>query len=130
MSPDASGILSIPALAVDFKRSNGKEIIDSNPVTMRDGSVVTGRYDIMATLRSDAKVPLKVNGFVISPGQTIVVKPAHDFSTTAGKISLPVSAAVDGETGNSSLLITTSAPNSPILVANINVWKPEVVPVF
>ncbi|WKL18771.1 Ig-like domain-containing protein [Comamonas testosteroni] len=124
MSPDASGILSIPALAAEFRRASGKEVIDSNPVTMRDGTVVSGRYDIMATLRKDAKVPLKVNGFVVEPGQTVVVMPAHDFASTGGKISLSVSAAVDGQTGTSNLLVTTSAPNSPVLIANINVWKP------
>ncbi|WP_262364759.1 Ig-like domain-containing protein, partial [Aeromonas sobria] len=56
------GKLMIPAVTQEFTHADGSKIIETVPLTLNDGSTVTGSYDVFATLRSDAKVPLVVNG--------------------------------------------------------------------
>ncbi|NMU33564.1 hypothetical protein HKB27_00690, partial [Vibrio parahaemolyticus] len=107
----------------EFVHADGKRIIETKPLTLSDGAVVTGSYDVFATLRSDAKVPLVVNGVRIEPGQTMGSMSQHDFGASGGRLSIPVKPAVPDVVGSSSLLVMTSAPNSPILVVDINTWK-------
>ena len=116
------GKLMIPAVTQEFKRLDGGSIIQTNPLTLSDGSTVSGTYDVFATLRSDAEVPLVVNGIRIEPGQTMSVMSQHDFSTSGGRIDLPLRPAVAGVEGSSNLLVMTSAPNSPVLVLDVNTW--------
>ena len=47
----------------------------------------------------------------------------HDFGASGGRLSIPVKPAVPDVVGSSSLLVMTSAPNSPILVVDINTGK-------
>ena len=116
------GKLMIPAVTQEFQRLDGGSIIQTNPLTLSDGSTVSGTYDVFATLRSDAEVPLVVNGIRIEPGQTMSVMSQHDFSTSGGRIDLPLRPAVAGVEGSSNLLVMTSAPNSPVLVLDVNTW--------
>ncbi|MGI2014578.1 Ig-like domain-containing protein [Shewanella oncorhynchi] len=117
------GKVMIPAVTHEFVHADGKRIIETKPLTLSDGAVVTGSYDVFATLRSDAQVPLVVNGVRIEPGQTMGIMSQHDFGASGGRLSIPVKPAVPDEVGSSSLLVMTSAPNSPILVVDINTWK-------
>ncbi|MDU4190672.1 MAG: DUF4165 domain-containing protein, partial [Aeromonas sp.] len=48
------GKLMIPAVMQEFTHANGSKIIETVPLTLNDGSTVTGSYDVFATLRSDA----------------------------------------------------------------------------
>lgn len=117
------GKVMVPAVTHEFVHADGKRIIETKPLTLSDGAVVTGSYDVFATLRSDAKVPLVVNGVRIEPGQTMGIMSQHDFGASGGRLSIPVKPAVPDVVGSSSLLVMTSAPNSPILVVDINTWK-------
>ncbi|NVK74593.1 MAG: DUF4165 domain-containing protein [Oceanospirillaceae bacterium] len=117
------GKIMIPAVTHEFIHADGKRIIETKPLILNDGAVVTGSYDVFATLRSDAKVPLVVNGVRIEPGQTMGIMNQHDFGASGGRLSIPVKPAVPDEVGSSTLLVMTSAPNSPILVLDINTWK-------
>lgn len=116
------GKISIPAIAQEFMRPDGKRIIETNPLTLGDGSPVSGKYDVYATLRNDAQVPLVVNGVSVNPGETTKVMSQLDFGSTGGRISIPLKPAQTGLIGSSSVLITTSAPNSPIIVVDVNTW--------
>lgn len=116
------GKLMIPAVTHDFKRIDGGHVIQTAPIELANGAVVSGTYDVLATLRSDAKVPLVVNGVRIEPGQTMSVMSQHDFSTSDGRVNLSLSPAVAGVEGSSGLLVMTTAPNSPILVLDVNTW--------
>lgn len=116
------GRLMLPAVTDQFVRSGGGQIIRTEPVTLGDGAVVTGSYDVFATLRSDAKVALVVNGIRINPGQTMAVMNQHNFGASGGRIDLALRPAVAGVEGASSLLIMTSAPNSPVLLLDVNTW--------
>ncbi|MBT1582369.1 hypothetical protein KK473_27645, partial [Klebsiella pneumoniae] len=40
-----------------------------------------------------------------------------------GRLSIPVRAVDGADAGTASLLVMTTAPNSPVLVANIKTWK-------
>lgn len=117
------GKVMVPAVTHEFVHADGKRIIETKPLTLSDGAIVTGSYDVFATLRSDAKVPLVVNGVRIEPGQTMGIMSQHDFGASGGRLSIPVKPAIPDVVGSSSLLVMTSAPNSPILVVDINTWK-------
>ncbi|MFC6674126.1 Ig-like domain-containing protein [Marinobacterium aestuariivivens] len=116
------GKLMVPAVTQEFQRQGGGEIIQTEPLTLSDGAVVSGTYDVFATLRSDAEVPLVVNGIRIEPGQTMSVMSQHNFASSGGRINLPLRPAVAGVEGSSNLLVMTSAPNSPVLVLDVNTW--------
>lgn len=116
------GKLMIPAIAHEFKRLDGGNIIQTEPIQLGGDTVVSGVYDVFATLRSDAQIPLVVNGILISPGETMNIMNQHDFSSSGGRIDLPLRPANSGEEGTSNLLVMTSAPNSPVLVLNVNTW--------
>nr|WP_214053505.1 Ig-like domain-containing protein [Photorhabdus caribbeanensis] len=117
------GKLMIPAVTHEFTHADGSRIIETKPLMLNDNSVVKGVYDVFATLRSDAKVPLIVNGVRIEPGQTMSIMNQHNFGSSGGKLSIPVKPAIPDVVGTSSLLVTTAAPNAPILVLDIHTWK-------
>ncbi len=118
------GKLMIPAVTQEFIHADGSKIIETEPLTLNDGSTVTGSYDVFATLRTDAKVPLVVNGVRIEPGQTMGIMSKHNFGASKGRLSIPMKPAVPDVVGSSGLLVTTAAPNAPILVLDVNTWKP------
>lgn len=117
------GKIMLPAVAQEFFRANGRNVIETEPFTLSDGSVVRGTYDVLATLRSDADFPVFVNGVRISPGETMNIMGEHDFSNAGGRLSIPVYPAVSGVVGTSSLLVMASAPNSPVLVVDLHTWQ-------
>lgn len=125
LANDEGGQLLIPSVTHEFKRKSGN-ILETNALKLKDGSTVNGVYSVSATLRTDAKVPLLINGVTVAPGETKVVASSYNFGSTGGKISLPLRPAVSGVEGTSGLLITTTAPNSPMLVANVGVWTPAI----
>ncbi|WP_235695775.1 PKD domain-containing protein [Aeromonas veronii] len=114
----------IPAVTQEFIHADGSKIIETEPLTLNDGSTVTGSYDVFATLRTDAKVPLVVNGVRIEPGQTMGIMSKHNFGASKGRLSIPMKPAVPDVVGSSGLLVTTAAPNAPILVLDVNTWRP------
>ncbi|MBM5276764.1 DUF4165 domain-containing protein [Vibrio parahaemolyticus] len=123
LSGGFNGNMAIPAVPYEFTYADGKNIIETEPLTLSDGSVVTGSYDVMVTLRSDAQIPLVVNGIRVEPGQTADIMKNHSFASTGGRLSIPVRAVDGADAGTASLLVMTTAPNSPVLVANIKTWK-------
>ena len=123
LSGGFNGNMAIPAVPYEFTYADGKNIIETEPLTLNDGSVVTGSYDVMVTLRSDAQIPLVINGIRVEPGQTADIMKNHSFASTGGRLSIPVRAVDGADAGTASLLVMTTAPNSPVLVANIKTWK-------
>lgn len=123
---DSSREVLIPAVGHSFTRDSGHDVIQTEPLELSDGSVVQGSYDVYATLRSDSDIALKVNGVVIQPGATMSILPSHNFSSSGGRLSIPVSVVESGDEGTASLLVTTAAPNAPVLVADIKSWMPNV----
>lgn len=120
-----AGLVNVPAIATEFRRKDGTRLINSEQLKLADGTPVSGIYDLMATLRSDAVTPLRIAGAEVKPGATINLGQL-DFTSTGGKISLPVVPVVRGASGSNGVIISTSAPNSPVVYANINTWMPEV----
>lgn len=64
------GKVLVPNVQHSFKRADGNEVISTDQLTLNDGSVVSGNYDIYATVRSDAQFPVVINGVTVQPGQT------------------------------------------------------------
>ncbi len=118
-------VAMLPAISQPFYRPSGARIIESKPLQLRDGSLVVGRYQLIATLRSDAEVPLIINGHRLDPGDTVVLDEQYDFGVNNSQISVSAYPAEDGLIGTSSLLLSTSAPNAPVLLTNITTWLPS-----
>lgn len=115
------GKILVPNVQRSFKRADGNEVISTDPLTLNDGSVVSGNYDVYVTLRSDAQYPVVINGVTVQPGQTTTVAKQMNFSVSGGRINLPAYPA-NNTIGTASLLISTSAPNAPVLVVDLNSW--------
>lgn len=119
-----NGVVNIPSADKEFKRNDGSRIINSEQLKLADGTPVAGIYDLLATLRSDAVSPLKIAGVLVNPGSTVMLGQLN-FTQTQGRISLPVIPLNPGAAGSNGVIISTSAPNSPVVYANINTWMPE-----
>ena len=122
----AAGLL-VPAAVHSFSRPDGSAAIKSEVWTSSSGTPIAGQYDIYASMRSDAQAPLRINGVRLDPGQTMVrVASGYDFAANGGKVNLPLGAAEAGLVGNSSLLITATAPGAPVMVVDVKTWAPNV----
>ncbi len=120
--PDS--IVTIPSASAEFRRNDGSRVIDSEPLLLSDGTPVAGLYDLLATLRADAATPLKIAGTNVSPGETVLLGQLN-FTETQGRISLPVIPLNAGAVGSNGVIISTSAPNSPVVYAIVNTWMPK-----
>ena len=120
-----NGLVNIPAVPKEFNRNDGSVVINSEQLKLADGTPVSGVYDLLATLRSDAATPLKIGGVLVNPGATVTISQLN-FTSTGGKISLPVVPVTQGATGSNGVIISTSAPNAPVVYADINTWMPKV----
>lgn len=126
LADGVDGKIYLPAIASTFHRKNGLSAISTEPLRLGAGETVMGKYDVIVSLRSDSDVPVVINGRKIHPGDAATVSSQHDFSTTGGRIDVPVMAAENGKTGKAHVLITTSAPNSPVATVELNFWNAEV----
>ncbi|MDA1379416.1 hypothetical protein PCI56_05585 [Plesiomonas shigelloides subsp. oncorhynchi] len=43
------GKIMVPAVTHEFVHADGRRIIETEPLTLSDGAVVTGSYDVFAT---------------------------------------------------------------------------------
>lgn len=118
-----NGKIYLPAVNHEFQRKNGLSVISTEPITIGEGQHVMGTYDVIVSSRSDSEVPVIINGKTILPGDAATVTAQHNFSTTGGRIDVPVMAAEDGKEGKAYILITTSAPNSPVATVELNFWN-------
>lgn len=123
LADGANGQITLPAVTQEIVRTGGGRAIETEPFTLGDGTVVSGAYDVFATVRSDAAMALRINGVQVDPGQTVSVMSQYDFGASGGRLSLPVQPAVAGVVGSASVLVMTSAPNAPILAAEITTWQ-------
>lgn len=115
----------LPAAPFLFTGRDGIPVINSEPLVMSTGEVVSGTYEVYATLRSDAVSAFYIGGKLVSPGATVTLDPL-DFSATGGRVRLPARPAKAGAAGVSGVLITTSAPNAPSLVVDVTSWMPKI----
>lgn len=115
-----------PAAPFEFKGIDGRPVIYSEPLKLASGETVTGTHEIYATLRSDAKTSFYIGGKLIAPGQTVTLAPMN-FTATGGRVVLPARPTTGGAVGINGVLISTSAPNTPVVVATINTWRPQIV---
>lgn len=116
------GKIYLPAVTSNFKRKNGLSVISTEPIKLGEGEHVMGTYDVIVSSRSDSEVPVIINGRIIQPGDAATVAAQHNFSTTGGRIDIPVTAAENGKVGKAYVLVTTSAPNSPVATVELNFW--------
>lgn len=123
LSTDDGNGIRIPARVAAFLRSDGGDVLQSEPLTLSGGDTVAGTYDVYASLRADSEVPMIINGVRVTPGEVQEIMGQHNFSTSGGRLSIPVYPAEDGIVGTSTILVTTTAPNAPVLLVDIETWE-------
>lgn len=118
---------SIPSIGrYAWSHKDGRLPFSSKQLTNYEGNVLTGSYNLTATLRPDSTSgPISVNGVVLAPGDTKDIGSVN-FTETDGKISLPVFAQQDGSVGTANLLISSGAPGASVVFGTFNVWSPKV----
>lgn len=120
------GNINIPAVSYAFNRNDGTAVMVSEPLGLAGGQTLAGVYDLLVTLSSDTVNPINANGVIVQPGETATVM-AHDFSAHGGRISLAVSPVGNSiEEGISRVLVSTTAPNAPMVQATLHQWMPDV----
>lgn len=118
------GNIKIPAVPHSFTNREGLYPFHTEEVKLADGSTVSGVYGLTATLRADAPSPLIVSGTTVRPGETVELEPIN-FTETQGRVSLAISPAEMGKPGEHNLIVSTAAPNSPMLLAAFQAWAPQ-----
>ena len=113
----------IPAVPNKFYTKEGLNALELEALTLGDGSFVSGQYDVIATLRADSEIPLSFNGVVVNPGETKEIINSYDFGKTQGKLSIPIQAVETNKKGKSTIMVTTTAPNSAMLVIDVETWS-------
>lgn len=112
--------IKIPNIKTQIRRESGEQLIHSKVLKLGDGTTVRGVYPVYATLRSDAVASIKVHGVTIEPGETKTITDAYDFDSNAGRFNLSLEPTTTEKAVKGSLLIGSTAPNSPVLVANFS----------
>lgn len=118
--------IRIPAVQQEFYTNEGFRALELEPFTLGDGSYFQGHYDVMATLRADSDIPLNFNGIIVNPGETKEIIKGYDFGSLKGKLSIPLQAVETGKAGKATIMVTTTAPNSPMLVVDVETWTANV----
>tara|TARA_R110001606_G_scaffold144066_1_gene283492 strand:- start:42462 stop:49445 length:6984 start_codon:yes stop_codon:yes gene_type:complete len=112
---DGSDSIVLPNIRQSILRNNGAGPIQSEALIVK-GKNVTGTYPIFASLRSDAVGSLEVQGITLSPGETKTITESYDFSLNDSKYNFGFSPSDSSVETAGSLLIGSTAPNTPVLV--------------
>tara|TARA_B100002003_G_scaffold91182_1_gene85125 strand:+ start:9097 stop:14253 length:5157 start_codon:yes stop_codon:yes gene_type:complete len=119
-------VAMLPAINQPFYRPGGHRIIESLPLELRDGSLVSGTYQLTATLQADSDLAMVIDGKTLQPGDTTVLSDAYDFSANGNAISVNAYPLESGRLGTSTLMVASTAPNSPVLMAKLQTWEPDI----
>ena len=109
--------ITLPATGAVFKDVDGNLPLYSKPIKLSDGSTISGKYPVFVTLRSDSEGSVFINNKEILPGTTVTVDYAYDFALSGGRYNLDLVNKQNTFT-KGSLLIASSAPNSPVLITD------------
>lgn len=116
----------IPPVNHAFSRGDGSPIFSTDILRDYAGRPVESKHDVFATLDIDSEVAMVVNGKGLLPGNTKKIWSKYDFDASGGTFAVDVHPYQPNKHGKSKLILTTTAPNSPVIIANLNVWKPDV----
>lgn len=110
-----SSLLTLPNIKQSVRRANGDRTILSNTVKVK-GETISGTYPLFATLRSDAVGSVVVQGVVLNPGDTKTITESYNFNSNNAKYNLDFYPSDTTTESSGSLLIGSTAPNTPVLV--------------
>ncbi|CAM5561701.1 Ig-like domain-containing protein [Eoetvoesiella caeni] len=120
------GRLAVPAVDYEFRRTGDSPAIVTKPVKRRNGQLLEGIHDVFVTMRKEAISPLLINGTLVLPGQTVKVIEAQDF-TNRPDLKLTAKAATLDHIGMADLLVSISAPDTPVLQLPAFTWAGDIV---
>lgn len=116
----------VPAVSAEFTDGFGDKVIDTPQIMLDDDTYIMGRYRVYGTVSGSSKEPVVLNGVEILPGETKLISKAYDFSATQGRLQIsayPLNGRnAAGKTAR--IMITTTAPNSPVIQGELKFWKP------
>jgi len=113
--------LNLPALPANVVHANGSNALLSEVIEV-GGSPISGTYDLVVVSGINSTISVVVNGMTVAPGEQKNI-PAYDFAATGHRLDLPIRS---DEPGRADLLVTSQAPNFPVLTASLNFWRPEI----
>ena len=120
------GVLLIPAVSHAFTSKDGRQALISEPAYSRDGTLLSGTYDLQATLSLDSETGLVLNGVEIGPGETVIVADDYDFTATEGVIELSAMTTTNGVASDGLLLIQPLTSTAPTMVVDVDAWALDI----
>ncbi|MBW1952082.1 MAG: DUF4165 domain-containing protein [Deltaproteobacteria bacterium] len=121
LSSSGQEVLNLPALPAPVVHTDGSNALVSQPI-MIQGSPLSGVYDLEIIANAQSTTPIVVNGVTLAPGEMTAIS-AYDFGANGGRLNLPLWSEQPGE---AELVITSLAPNFPVLTAQVSFWQPEI----
>jgi len=113
--------LNLPAIPAPVVRRDGSNAFVSQPITI-NGVPLAGSYDLTVIASAASTVPVVVDGHYLAPGQKMTVA-NYSFGANGGRLNLPVWSAQEGQ---AELVVTSLAPDFPVLKGAMRFWKPQV----
>lgn len=120
LSSTGQDTLNLPAIPANVVHPNGSNALSSGTITL-NGASISGTYDLVVMSGSTSTTTLIVQGLTLAPGEQKTLS-AYDFAATGGRLDMPVRA---DEPGQVDLLVTSTAPNFPLITAKLNFWRPD-----
>lgn len=121
LSSSGQGALNLPALPAAVVHADGGNALVSEPIAIGERAV-SGAYDLVVVSASGSTATAVINNVTVSPGELKTI-PGYDFGVHGGRLDLPL---WSDQPGQVHLLITSLAPNFPVLTAQVNFWQPQV----
>lgn len=115
-----AGVMNLPVLPAAVVHADGSNALRSEVVKI-DEVPLTGSYDLVVLSAAGSTATVVLQGLPLAPGEQKTL-PGYDFAATGGRLDLPLRAAGPGR---AELLITSLAPDFPVLVVTVNAWLPE-----
>ncbi|MTJ94343.1 MAG: hypothetical protein F8N36_16005 [Desulfovibrio sp.] len=117
------GAISIPAVTTAMHTSSGNWPATSAAMQMVDAASPTpvkGSIPWTVSSSSSSTATVVVNGVSIAPGAS--QQSIGNVTVTNGVLAMPVAAATAGQGGVAHLTISTTTPNVPSVVGDVNVY--------
>ncbi|MBB1417397.1 DUF4165 domain-containing protein [Pseudoalteromonas sp. SG44-1] len=112
---DGRGSVLLPNIKQSILRNTGANPIQSETLIVKSKNV-TGSYPVFATLRSDAVGSVVIQGVTLSPGETKTITESYNFLLNDSKYNLGLTPSDTSIKTTGSMLIGSTAPNTPVLV--------------
>lgn len=125
---EQEGFVWVPSSTIAFRDIDHKKAVSTAPILDEFGEPLNGAYDVRAAIKEGSDVSLRINGIEVSPGEWPRLVGAINLNNTNGIFEADIAAHTEADEGEAEVILTIDAPNSPVIMVPVKVWKPK--PVF